>query len=314
MHHLSSSSSLINILLPAKKKRKRKRHELVLRNVIFQEQANGFITPRIIVSQVIREDARLSYAQMVQAVYNSCDFNFMTRFLKSYFRSDYCGVHNFSGDFPAQMLSQKLEIHGLELSGKFWYERMLDFPDLLFRIRKSEVVIESDENGVIICDFEMLATGIYPARPQEVKQAEIMIGSDSRPVLVMSSDLKVEKVDVQEGNFDEVVGCSSQHFGITDNDGSLQEDIEKILPAHTIERSFLPLQSTCAAELKPVEHITTPSNHPEEKMMIVNEPLATAACSSSSRMETRKLCFKGQFRMNFDSDSRIYLTEYSLHK
>lgn len=59
------------------------------------------MTPRLIIPHVIKSDARLTYANMVAAVYNSCDFDFMVRFMKTYFRSDFTVMQELSGKLLA---------------------------------------------------------------------------------------------------------------------------------------------------------------------------------------------------------------------
>lgn len=68
-------------------------------NVLFVETSSGTYAPRLIVPQFVKSDARLSYANMVAAVYNSCDYNLMARFMKTYFRTDFTVVQELTGTF-----------------------------------------------------------------------------------------------------------------------------------------------------------------------------------------------------------------------
>jgi hypothetical protein len=79
----------------------------------------------------------------------------------------------------------RYEIFGLETNAKYWYERMTDFPDVTFTIKDVQIKINSDEDGVILCMFDLMGTQIIPSEPvPEVNAIAVIDENSIKPVYI----------------------------------------------------------------------------------------------------------------------------------
>lgn len=109
-----------------------------------------------IIPRILKTDIRRQYASMFANVYNSQDVELMEQFLTTYFRKDF--IYSQTGRHYMDLQHAKIcTIQDFKAVSEFWYEHMLDTPDLVFKLGKVQFKLKSDNTGTVT--FQCSITG-----------------------------------------------------------------------------------------------------------------------------------------------------------
>ncbi len=65
--------------------------------ILYSDQVDGGLVPRLVIPSMIRDDIRNYYGSMISHVYNSQNYEFMSKFLMTYFRPDVMVIQQLFG-------------------------------------------------------------------------------------------------------------------------------------------------------------------------------------------------------------------------
>lgn len=259
-------------------------------------------------------------------------------------------IRFIAGNFP-DGIKGKYEIYGLEVNCQYWYERMLDYPDVVFTLKDVKVQINADEDGQILADFT-LAGSVYANAQEPEVQARVVIEDDpAKPVYVLGdyedvlhsslppvAGSKLEKSEDFDHIFDDPgsdseVGVEGRptvviDLGITAtpdaasllaNEELLGDDNIAVLDSlpNKHPRAFSANTEADAIRQKSTRgtvQLPSGSSDPatidqqinSNRLVKMNRPPADAA------PVVHRYCYRGQMRMHFDADSRVFLNEFFL--
>lgn len=217
----------------------------------------------------------------------------------------------------------KYEIYGRETNSQYWYERMLDYPDVLFTIKNVEMKIHSDEDGIIVCKFSLSGTVIENALEAEVQTAAIVDADTDSPTYIigevdldnypLSARTPVEK-DVED--FDLVFDSVQEvDFGVAVDVSALQSQ-QDLLTGDDIDTFLENMSNKIAHVGRENSHDGSnkkPTAAGEIEDVINRHRLAKMNQPSHEQIVAQKYCFDGLLRMHFDTDGRLFLNEFGLH-
>lgn len=128
-------------------KRKRRRYPNA-------KDANGnWLVPTIPLPRILKSDIRRSYGIMFANVYNSVDYGLMTNYIQHFICDDY--IYRFSKLGVTKMLKGSKE-----LLGQFWFERMMDAPDVKFDFFSDQIKVRSNGTAVLTGNFKISGTKV----------------------------------------------------------------------------------------------------------------------------------------------------------
>lgn len=233
----------------------------------------------------------------------------------------------------------KYEIYGLEVNCQYWYERMLDFPDVVFTLKDVKVQINTDEDGVVLVDFTLAGSVYCNAQDTEVKARSVIEDDPEKPVYVIGeveevlhgtappvAGSKIEKSDDFDHLFDDFsmdsrtssvqtaldLGISSipdaetilsnEEFMVDDNVALLDAIPNKV--SRTTGDGQLSTKVSLPSGVVDTETFDQQVN--SNRLVKMNQPPINA------EPIIQHYCYKGKMRMHFDTDSRVFLNEFFL--
>lgn len=176
-----------------------------------------------LIPRIIKTDIRRQYATMFANVYNSQNVALMQEFLETYFRKDF--IYSQTGRHYQDLEHAKIcTIHDFKAVSEFWYEHMLDTPDLVFKLGKVQFKLKSDNTGTVT--FQCSITGTRCSLEDRYKQEMALFA----------------KYNVEE----KVVDTNRSDFVIDPFDTPISEPDRSLIPyvhqyPHTMEDSDIEL-------------------------------------------------------------------------
>jgi hypothetical protein len=145
---MSKHSSVVTIQ-KQKQSRKRKKENI----------DDGTIVPRLPLPRIPKQDIRRKYGMMFSNIFNSGDYMLMLSCLNNLVRDDIRFVLQGQGIRAANGKS-RINFNGKLAAGSFWYERMLDGPDVIFDFDGKFIKVRSDGTAVLTGNFRLSGTRI----------------------------------------------------------------------------------------------------------------------------------------------------------
>jgi hypothetical protein len=220
-----------------------------------------------------------------------------------------------TGNFP-DALKGLIEVRGRTLAGKYWYERMHDSPDVVFRIEHVNIIINDETmNGVIQCKFNLQGSQIINAM-DPVFNASMMTTDQDRKIITLTDedDHVVESDKPSNGeDFDAMLDGATEHdFGF-----------HEIPSASLTDSTFLPDDQAETFAINPVNqfyHNVSDALQKRDEFAGLKVPkvetkpvlLLNKAPNEQSRIMTIHYNYQGAVEMHFDADSLIYYSKFVL--
>jgi len=107
------------------------------------------------IPRILKHDFRRDFGAMFTNVFNSADYAIMTSFINRYHRSD----HEYRMILQGQD-DPIVVINGHTQMANYWYERMYDAPDILFRMDQSQLTVSSNGTSVFSSEFNINGTRV----------------------------------------------------------------------------------------------------------------------------------------------------------
>lgn len=110
-----------------------------------------------LIPKIFRTDSRRSYASMFANVYNARDFDFMMNYMNTFAADKF--LYIFKQTVPNQP-NLHVQLEGIIPTGKIWFARMYDSPDMVFNIVTTKLRARADETSVIEINFIITGTKV----------------------------------------------------------------------------------------------------------------------------------------------------------
>ena len=242
--------------------------------------------------RIWKSDIRRQYATMFANVYNACDYNYMMKYIETFYRPDMTLALS-KGNL------ERKECSGFDHCTTVWYERMHDAPDLAFELKQTQMKLRSDGTSVVSASFVLTGTKILTLTPDEMKKLNITPPSETPDQLATDSvDELINDPEIAEV-LDDIMTSEA-------NDNATNKHLSQI--NSTNENPVPPILTEDEALSKKINMELVCEI--EQAMSIQSDKKSLPA--SNAVPVPFKFAATGRFALHLDSDSKVYLVDFRM--
>lgn len=299
-----SSSLLPGSTSSSKSSKSRKRRATELES----EKKNGEKPNTICyhLPRIWKSDIRRQYATMFANVYNTCDYDYMKKYIETFYRPDMTLVLTKGLPEINAPVLDKQECSGFDNCGAVWFERMNDAPDLAFNLQQTQMKLRTDGTAVVSASFEITGTKILQLTPEDMIKYNII----PSPEITASTFSSSSSLSPSSSSSTPYYSNSDMVDDIF-SDPEISQALEDILNDNG-ESNGNP---------KPIVHVG-------QEAILFDEVNDNLVCKFEEAMKFNrqnncpppsnavtvpfKFIAKGRFSLHLDSDSKVYLVDFKI--
>eukprot|EP01040_Poterioochromonas_malhamensis_P012766 gene12766-13992_t len=242
--------------------------------------------------RIPRNDVRRQYAMMFSNVYNSHDWDYMSKFVQTFFHPN---VSILFQKYADESKFNEVECKGSENALQVWYDAIADVPDLIFNLEKTRIKVRTDGTAVISSTFHVQGTIIDD--------------------LVLPKSAIFEEIDKQLGpelfrKSDHVI---SKEFTNSVDDASKVSSNDDLITSHTAStNSYSDFDKEFEIALNEYLNEDSTIEEVDDDDEVELQRFYPSSSSSSSSLIRKVFQCSGHFSLHFNAESIVHYGTYSI--